>query len=256
MRPRPRASAERAHQAQAPGGDALYLEHLAGEADEDEDAVATDDVASSSRDPSSSAAMEGIGAKLASALLEAQDELLERELEEAVAEERAADAFDSEACADGDAGRATCPVARPETPEETLKERDPRDPHRARAPGGGGGGRRASRERPRRARSVGKARQPRAHAPARRPRCAAATDPSSPRRKGGGVARGGLAVRKQRAVPRAAGGAAGEKREREELVVALAAEVARAVETSLTPPRVGPARCSCSCPAGTRSKRS
>ena len=176
----------------------LYLEHLAGEADEDEDAVATDDVASSSRDPSSSAAMEGIGAKLASALLEAQDELLERELEEAVAEERAADAFDSEACADGDAERATCPVTRPETPKRPRK-RPRTSPSssawrwRWRAA--------ASRERPRRARSVGKARQPRAHAPARRR--------DAPRRRRrrlpGGRAvvsrAAGLAVRKQRAGP-------------------------------------------------------
>ena len=77
----------------------FYLEDLAGEdADSDSDDLFDDEEISEKTSP----AMDGIGAKLSLALLEAQDELLERELEEAVAEERAADAFESEECADDD----------------------------------------------------------------------------------------------------------------------------------------------------------
>jgi ATP-dependent RNA helicase DHX36 len=210
----------------------LYLEHLAGEADEDEDAVAADDGASSSQNPSSSAAMEGIGAKLASALLEAQDELLERELEEAVAEERAADAFDSEACADGDA--EACDLSGDLSgdssgdAEETLKE----EPHtlteleRLEVEVEGGGppvkGRVA---RGRSGRLANRVRTLRRAVEMRR-------DDDAVVSPGGRavVSRAArLAVRKQRKGRGGGGGAAGEKREREELVVALAAEVARAV---------------------------
>ena len=208
----------------------LYLEHLAGEADEDEDAVATDDVASSSRDPSSSAAMEGIGAKLASALLEAQDELLERELEEAVAEERAADAFDSEACADGDAEACDLSGDASGDAEETLEEETQEtltELERLEVEVEGGGppvkGRVA---RGRSGRLANRVRTLRRAVEMRR-------DDDAVVSPGGRavVSRAArLAVRKQRAGPsRGGGGAAGEKREREELVVALAAEVARAV---------------------------
>ena len=69
-----------------------------------------------------------MGAKLSLALLEAQDEMLERELEEAVAEERAADAL--EACDESEDGE--CDLAGPaagldesEDPGESDPESDP-----------------------------------------------------------------------------------------------------------------------------------
>ena len=59
----------------------FYLEDLAGEASEDGE--------------DKEVALDGMGAKLSLALLEAQDEMLERELQDAEAEERASDALEA-----------------------------------------------------------------------------------------------------------------------------------------------------------------
>ena len=73
----------------------FYLEDLAGEGEGPDGEL-------------ENAALGGIGEKLSMALLEAQDEMLERELEEALAEERASDALkdgeDSEDEDDGEDG--------------------------------------------------------------------------------------------------------------------------------------------------------
>ena len=204
----------------------FFLEDLAGEADEAPDSVASDDVARES-----SAAMDGLGAKLASALLEAQDELLERELEEAVAEERAANAFESEACADGD---ESCDLSGSEAPPVEAEEGSSSDAddrltelERLEVEVEGGGPplkRRAARGR--KGRLANRVRTLRRAVEMRRDD-EAVVYPGG-RAKVSRAAR--QAVRKQRSGRGGGGGgAAGEKREREELVVALAAETARTV---------------------------
>jgi hypothetical protein len=178
--------------------------------------------------------MDGIGATLASALLEAQDELLERELEEAVAEERAADAFESEACADGDescdlAGDESETSSRGSFTDDDVSDADDELERLEVEMEGGGPPLKGRVARGRNGRLANRVRTLRRAVEMRR-------DDDAVVSPGGRavVSRAARqAVRKQRlgrgGKGGGGGGAAGDKREREELVVALAAEVARTV---------------------------
>ena len=234
----------------------FYLEDLAGETNDEDDEDEREEDAEEEDEPSeededafetgaaASVCPEGgMGAKLSLALLEAQDEMLERELEEAVAEERAADAL--EACDESEDGE--CDLAGPaagldesEDPGESDPESDPESDWEAlevEVEGGGPSprgrsskgrtGRLAHRVRTLR-RAVEMRRDERASdaedvdafsaSASRAPVSRAARQAVRRARNGGKTGGGG-----------GGGGKLGDKREREELVVALAAEVARDV---------------------------
>ena len=212
----------------------FYLEDLAGETDDDEDEEEEDEdarekgedglAADDSSDSSSGClfSAEGMGAKLATALLEAQDEMLERELEEALAEERASDAL--EACEADEDGE--CDLLGQDAADDAEDAEDAEwEALEVEVEGGGAprrvkgrNGRLAHRVRTlRRAVEMRRENAERPAGPAGGRAVVSRAARQAVRRARGGKGRGG------------GGGGAGDKREREELVVALAGEVARDV---------------------------
>jgi ATP-dependent RNA helicase DHX36 len=180
----------------------FYLEDLAGEGEGPDGEL-------------QGAALGGIGEKLSSALLEAQDEMLERELEEALYEERASDALEEPESDDDDVEGDDDDSSESEW-EDLEVEMEGGGPKPKGRASKGRNGRLAHRVRTLR-RAVEMRRSENTGSNGR------AVISRSAR----------MAVKKLRGGKgKSGGGASGDKREREELVVALAAEVARNVAKS------------------------
>ena len=214
----------------------FYLEDLAGETDdedEDEDDEDDEDARENGEDGLAADDLVGLvlrvsvfgggdGREVGDALLEAQDEMLERELEEALAEERASDAL--EACEADEDGECDCSAGRgrrlgrlgrgSEWEALEVEVEGGGAPRRVK----GRNGRLAHRVRTlRRAVEMRRENAERPAGPAGGRAVVSRAARLAVRRARGGKGRGG------------GGGGAGDKREREELVVALAGEVARDV---------------------------